>query len=441
MKTITKILMVALSVGLIFTSCKKEEDGFPKKEPKFSKLSPEEHKKNLESSAITLMNETQGLLDVKAALAAENMLSISGGSMFKKELTKNMFVQILATLNDGNQGLNIDKVLKNQKGEIQDGFDDIAGVYSWNSSAEEFDFEESNDLVVKFPFSSTSTSNDCEMSMTLQTVAVNGEITGMEEMPSNVTCKLKIQGKEEASYILTAKYDTKGLPTEFKSTLNVSSYKWQYSLNKSNSSLSVDFLYAHGSKTLVNYGGQVGGNLNFDDIKAFAESLEDMEDYEAGTLTDGGTYVQNIKMYFQVVDIKLIETANTKALLAALDPIIVKADNGDYTDDELTEKVVPVLNSNVNLYLMYVEDFRKIADAQFFVDVDEHTYYDNIYNESTGESTFGEVTETRKQPNVQLVFKDGSKSTFDAYFEKGFEDLEKEMEQMAQEFENTFGSY
>ena len=440
MKTLTKLLMVLLSAGLIFTSCKKEEDGFPKKDPKFSKLSPEEHKKNLESSAITLINETQGLLDVKAAKAADNMMAISGGSVFKKEITKNLFIQMVASVNDGNKGLYLDKSLKNQKGEIQDGFDQIKGIYTWNSTAEEFDFEESNNFVVKFPYSSSSTTNDCEMTMNLEVAAVSAEITGVDELPSKVTCSLKIQGKEEASFLLTGKYDAKGLPTDLQSTLKIGTYKWQYTVSRSNSSISMDFLYANGSKTLVNYGGQVGGNLNYDDIKAYAESL-DMEEYEAGTIAKGGSYIQNVKMYFQVVDIKMVETANTKDLLKAIDPIMVKVNNGEYTEDQMVEKIVPALNSNVNLYLMHVEDFRKIADAQFFVDVYENTYYDMQWNDQTEMYDYVPVTETRKQPNIQFVFKDGSKTSVEAYFEKGFDDVNKEMEEMAREFQNTFGNY
>lgn len=441
MRTIAKFLMVALCAGLVFTSCKKEEDGFPKKEPKFSKLSPEEHKKNLESSAMSLMTETEGLLDSKAALAADNMLSMSGGSPLGKSLSKSLLIQMIASVNDGNNGLNLDKALKNQKGEIQDGFDEIKGVYTWNSDIDDFDFEESDNLIIKFPYSSSSTSNDCEISISLQVAAVSSEITGVDELPASITCSFKIQGKEEASYTLTAKYDAKGLPTEFTSTLKISSYKWQYSLNRSSSSISMDFLYAHGSKTLLNYGGQVGGNLNFDDIKAFVESTEDMEDYEAGTLTDGGELVQNVKMYFQVVDIKLVETANTKDLLKALDPIAVKSNNGEYEDGGEVDAIVPILNKHVNLYLMYVEDFRKIADAEFFVDAVESSYMDMVYNPVTDSYDWVEVTETNKQPNVQFIFKDGSKSSVEAYFEEGFDSLDEEMENMITEFENTFGGY
>lgn len=439
MKTIAKLLLVALCAGLVFTSCKKEVDGFPKKEPKFSKLTPEEHKENLESSAITLINETEGLMDVKAAKAADNMMEISDGEL-KKEFSRNIFIQMLASVNNGNNGLHLDKALKNQKGEIQDNFDSIAGIYTWNASIEDFDYQASNDFVVRFPYSSASTSNDCEMTMTLQTVTVTSDVVGIDELPSNVTCTLEIQGKVEASYELTAKYDEKGLPTEFKSTLKIDSYKWQYSFGKSNSNISMDFLYAHGSKTLVNYGGEIGGNLNFDDVEAYMQSVEEMEEYEAGTLTEGGTYLQNVKMYFQVCDIKLVETANTKDLMKALDPIVVKSNNGEYGEGGEVDAVVPVLNSHVNLYLMYVEDFRKIADAEFFVDQVETSEWEMVYNQYTGEYDYMEVTKTEKQPSVQFIFKDGSKSSVDAYFEEGFDNLDKEMEDMMTQFENTFGS-
>ena len=63
-----------------------------------------------------------------------------------------------------------------------------------------------------------------------------------------------------------------------------------------------------------------------------------------------------------------------------------------------------------------------------------------VYNQYTGEYDYMEVTKEEKQPSVQFIFKDGSKSSVDAYFEEGFDNLDKEMEDMMTQFENTFGS-
>jgi len=439
MKTVAKILIIALSAGLFFTSCKKDEGGFPKKEPKFSKLSPEEHKSNIESAGISFVQETQGLVDAQAVVAAENLGSLTSTSGLKAA-NKIGFVALLASLNDGGNGMQVKSFLKDSKGDIATAMDSIEGIYTWNASSQDFDYSAANnEVVIHFPYNSQSISNDCELSFSIVPITVSGAVTGQTEVPSSITCSLKVNTKEVASWSLTATYDTEGVPTKVQTTIKVDSYKWQYTVNKSNSSASMDFLYAHGSKTLVNYGAEIGGNLNIDDIQAFQEQVDadSLGMGQDGNITQAGTLLQNVKMYFQVMDIKIVETANTKDLAAAIEPIMKNYETEAITEDQKNEQLVSALNSKINIYVMYVEDFRKIADGKFVLATT--TGYDYVYNPDLGYDEYVEVTKT--EPSVNLVFSDDSEVAIQTYFETGFEDLQTEMTTMVTDFQNVADSF
>lgn len=438
MKTVAKFLIIALSAGLFFTSCKKDEGGFPKKEPKFSKLSPEEHKSNIESAGVSFVQETQGLVDAQAVVAAENLGSLTSTSGLKAA-NKIGIVGLLASLNDGGNGMQVKSFLKSSKGEIASAMDTIEGIYTWNESAQDFDFSTgaNNEVVIKFPYNSQSSSNDCELSFSVETIDVNGDLTGYTEVPTSIAFSLKVNTKEVASWTLTATYDADGVPTKVQTTIKVDSYKWQYTVTKSNTSASMDFLYAHGSKTLINYGAVISGNLNVDDIQAFQEQV-DADGMEGdGNITEAGTLLQNVKMYFQVMDIKIVETANTKDLAAAIEPVMKQINNETITEDQANEQLVSILNSKINIYVMYVEDFRKIADGKFVLTTT--TDYEYVYNPILEYDELVEVTRT--EPSLDLIFGDDSEVAIQTYFETGFEDVQAEMATMVTDFENVAGSF
>jgi hypothetical protein len=420
MKKVSKILILALSAGVFFTSCNKD-DSTTNAEPGFSKLTVEQNKQGIEDAAIAFVQETSGLVDVQAAAAVDQLTSLTPA---KSGVDALGLIKVIAGLNDGTNGKNVNAFLKAGSPDLAGAIDSLEGVYTWNSSTQVFDkTSASNSITYLFPFDAASTTNDCEFKVTIATVAVDGSVTGITLAPSLIEGALKIKGTSAATYKVTAAYDAKGIPTNFQATITVDTYKWQYTVARSASAASMDFLFAHGSKTLVNYGGEIGGNLNFDDIQAFVEENQAADSLVAGQITEGGTYVQNVKMYFQVMTVKIVETANTKELAKVIDDLNTAIDNGSKTEAEAQDLIVAEVNKNVSVYIMFTDNNSKIADGEMYLNTIIDPY----------------SQEDRTEPAMRFVFGDGTKADMNSYFETGFEDFQTEMETMVTDMQNAFG--
>lgn len=447
MKNVTKFLIIALSAVLILSSCKKDKGEDPiVEEPIVEEpvvLTPEQHKANLEATGIEFVNEVEGLASLSAAAAADDLYGLtntSGG--LKSTVNKLGIIKVLAGLNDGTKGSHVKGFLKAEaklKGDVADAMDSIEGIYTWNPSISEFDYVAANNqVIINFP-SETSVTNNCQLTYAVTLVNTSDQITGLTEMPSQVSSSMTVNSVEVASYSLTASYDAQGVPSNVTSILEADSYTWQITLTKSPTKISSDFLFAHGTTTLINYGTEVGGNLNFNEIDTYVTSLDSISAFEQGKITQAGTYIQDVKMYFQVLDIKLVESANTTNFAADLEDIIIAEDNGSITEDQATNQLVAAINDNVNIYLMYVEDSTKIADAQLLVQtVQDEPYISYEWNPVTQQYEEVTITNSHKEPSFRFIFEDGSSIDAETYFETGFEDAQAEMEAMVAEFEATF---
>jgi len=432
MKTVSKFFILALSASVAFTSCNKDNTGIPDKDPKFSKLSAEENKAELEKAGVALIDEMSGLTETEAMLAAENLQNISGDSQAKSAVAGVGIIKALA--NADNNATSLKKFMADTP--LSDEIDSIEGIYTWNASIKDFEKEPANNKVVfKFPYTETGTVNDCEFTAEATIVAVNGELTDLAEAPSSLTATLVVKGNEAASYTLTAAYNDKGIPSDIATELKLGTYSWKFTASQNSSSVNNDFKFAHGSKTLINYGFSVGGNLDMTDVQEYADKLDAMDDYVEGTISEAGTLIQDVKLWYQIMDIKLIETANTKDLASKLDAIYTKYETVDYAteaerdaaDKASQTELVSLLNSDaLNVYLMYVEDNRKIADVSFYLKEYEDTYYD-WYLEK-------DVTDTYYDIAPQFVFgKKDSPVDAEAYLNDGFDELDKAMQDMADE--------
>jgi hypothetical protein len=444
MKTMSKILMLALAAGVTLSSCKKEKDEpSPYDEPGFSTLSPSENKAEIEKAGIDLMNQMDGLTDAEAMDAATQLGELSNGTSTKKAVEGVGVVSVLSSVDDN--AISLKAFL--EEAPITEEMNDIEGIYTWNPSIEDFDVTEANNIVTfLFPFDENSSTNDCELTLEVTPVTLSGElITDLTESISKASMTLTVKGTEVSSLTFTADYNSQGVPSNVVTTLKVDTYKWEYSASQSSSKVASDFLFANGSTTIMNYGVEVGGNLNLDDIEAYSEKIGEMAEYEEGIVTEGGTFIQDVKCYYQIMNVKLVETANTKEIAAAVDDLAKKYNGFEEMtaaqEEAAQEEVLEIANSKINIFLMYADNNQKIADVQFYITEVTSTDTWEEYNYMTGETETVSETTTSEELMPQFVFGDESLVDADAYFQEGFEDFEAEMETMVDELDEMMSSF
>ncbi|MDA3881796.1 MAG: hypothetical protein PF481_00770 [Bacteroidales bacterium] len=432
MKTLSKSLLIIISLGLMFTACKKEEDGIPTKDPKFSKLSPEENKSNIEQAGVEFMNELEDLTKSDAITAAESMSTKMNNQ--KSVVIKSGFLPTLLSLKDGNPTSEVKSLLA--ESPLRDEIEAEAAIYTWNFNTEEFDSSGTDELQVKFlfPYDENSVNNDCELTLSVELTTVNDAYLETSEAPSNVTATLMVKDVKVVEYVFAAEYNTDGLPSKIESSFQVDTYKWKHTLAQSTSAASYDYLFTHGDKTLMNTGMDVDGNFDISEVEAYIEKLDTIQEYEQGIISEAGTFVKEVKMYYQIMNIKLINLVNTTNMAIAADDIIDKEESGEYTEEQAQDAGIAALNTHIHMYLMYADDFRKIADAEIYlktVDYEEYNY----------ETNSTEIVE-REEPAVQFIFEeDGSPVDAEAYFQEGFDNFEEEIINMETELEDLFASF
>ena len=440
MKTLTNLLIIALSASFMFTSCKKDD---PKPEvpiieeeqnqdPPSSNLSPTENKANLEQAGIDFVNALDDLMESDAITAAESLGNITNTA--KSGTVKLALVDAIANIDNGGYGDEMKSFL--QTGSIREDITDVAGIYTWNPDLQDFEETYTDLLMVKFiyPYEGSST-NDCELTFSCELVDINDQYLETPEAPSNITATLVAKGNEVVEYEFTATYNSDGIPSSVSSSLTIDNmYTWAHTASQSTTAISYNFSFTKSSTILMNSGFDVTGNFVTEEIDDYVTRLDSMDVYEKGVITEAGSYVQNVSMHYQIMNIKLVQSANATRLAAGLDNLAEQEENETISEDEFDQQMVSLLNSNVDLYLMYVQENKKLADAELYIKVVEEEYYDSWTDQM--------VTEEHNEVAVRFMFgPDSSPVDAEVYFQEGFDDLETEMTNMMDRMEALLAAY
>lgn len=430
----TNLLLIALIVGTTFSSCKKDDETEvnPVTTPdKFSELSVEENKANLEDNGIQLVNEMNDLKNtsaIKTTISLSHFLDMNDpladdgieGGRTQASSSKYALVRAISQFGQGKSGSNaVFGAMKTTVDEdpqtAQEAFDDLKGTYSWNTSTSDWDVTEGGENIsFKFPSTEDGTSNNAVYtihSYTGITTASNPfgeEYTG--DFPTGLAVNLTVNGDVVLEYGFTAGYNNSGEPTSFETYLTLTPFKYSVTLTNNTQEASVKYSLTNDGSILLDMG--IGAKGNFT-----TEVIENSE--------NGGDVLSSGYAYFQLLDVKLAGEVNAKALIEDDDKIYE-----EYEGDEAVEKFVASLNENVNLTLFYVEANVKIADSEFYaseavdqqctweldLDIDEYVYVCN------------DVTYLAE--NIRLVFADDSKMDIETYTEGSFADLETDFEEL-----------
>ncbi|MFO7868218.1 MAG: hypothetical protein R6U95_02845 [Bacteroidales bacterium] len=441
MKKLFKPLFIILSLGLVFTACKKDDpaqtNDIPEKEPEYSEDSPEVSKANMEKAGIDFMKELENLPKSDVFVAAKSLSNKLSGE--KSVVIKSGFLPTLLSLQSGNSTQEVKSLLKNYS--LRADIEEDAGIYTWNSTTGEFVESQTDELMVKYIFpydADVDDENNCELTLSTELTNVSDTYLSTTEAPNNVSVTFDVKGATLVEYTLDAEYNSDGVPSIIESSFRLEDYTWKRSLNQNTSAASYDYLFTYGDKTLMNTGVDASGNFDVSDIETYFENNIIRNDtsqfHEDNYISEAGMFLQDVKMYYQIMNVKLINLINTKKLSNAIQEIINKADAEGYSVNQLQDSIVFALNKHVNMYLMYTDNSKKIANAEMYMKTVEY----EDYNFETQQYD----TKEREDVAVQFIFEEnGSPVDAEVYFQEGFEDFEAELEDLETELEDLFDTF
>jgi len=398
-----KLLLLSLAlVGIIFASCKKDEGDNTQK---FSPLSIEENKANIENNGFELLNIIKEVETCPSVNASKNMLNyLSQGDMFganpniiitKVSKSNAFFMPVIAT--SSMNRFNAKAVAKEMMGfnpdTIEDLFNTFKGIYEWNSETGDWDYTNSNsELRIEFPSTSSGTTNNVVYRIYDCTFGSWG--VSELNMPTQIKVEMKVNNDVLITYLFKITVDSElGIPTSLVSTLTLSPYTFSLEASLKDLSVgSVTYKWTKNSTILMKIA-----------INATSDILTNPEE-EIGSVVKDGNFL------FQLMNIKLTGNANIKAIYDQMEQI-----NYDNLSDSLAVvKKCEIFNKNAKVLLCYVDNNTIIAKV---VAYSEPIYeWDEYYQEYVKTYDIG----------LRFVFADNSGVDFKTYFSEGFNSLAEE---------------
>ena len=372
-----RVLLFGVAVAaLTFTSCKKSKKNDIFDLP-YSNSSVEEQKKEIEQSGINFINQVNTLPDEKSVTALTHL----GELEFTDKIPAIASLEGIASASGKKNVQGVFDAATSTSSTTRK-LSDNYGIYNWDASKGDWvKTPSSSRLEFKYPATDSSKTNNAVLTITYTSsnIILEDDFNDSRELPASVNAVLKVDGKEELKYTSAYEYKTDGTPTKVNMNLALGLFNFKYNLSNTSSNVTTAFSFTKSNQTLLAWEFNVNGKLSIG-ISG--------EDYPE---------VNNANAYFQVMNIKLAGRADFKALTKE------SADIEDLDGYEYDSKMSALLNKHTDLVAINTNENKIMAKAEFIADPELAT---------------------------RLVFKDGSKQSFDNFIEAGFENFIDEVKEL-----------
>lgn len=434
-KTMKKLhySIICLSIVAAFTACTKEDNG-----DKYAPYTVEQNKANIQLQGIEMINEARDMRDLQSWKAAESMTHFMNmadpfGGMDGKNINRSTIVRLMKpiTIAASASENNPDFVGKQLKGmtddsTFMDGWDMLTGIYTWNSTLEQWDYEDTgNEILFRFPSTPEGTQNNAEFRIYGFEVyngiyAYTGETV---EIPVALHATLKVNNAEVLGFNYQTNINNQGYVTSVTIELTAMQYSWGITVTYTphNKASFKEWLKKNNDVLIETYFGMEG---NFEENNV--ELSIDQEIPE--------NILHNANAYIQVMNIKLEGLVNFNELMPAMRQL--ENDSLQYnTDSAFMAANARILNDNTDMYLRYAAENTIIALIDFipYKQVESYSYWYWDYQlEQYVEETY---TYTYWDIKPRFTFGDGSTMDADTFFETGFDSFIDELDSFMGEME------
>jgi len=404
-----------LSLSLL-AACHNDDNNSNKPEfpTKFSNLSVEENKQNLEDNGITLVNDLTTLKNstgIQTSVAFNAHLDGSTGldNLGARATTNVRLIQILSSFGKGKTSASNALKELGTAGDFtsfQDEYNNDLGIYTFNKADESWSYEKTGDKIVfKFPSTEAGTVNNAEYAIYgYKGVTITSNLGGSDytgDYPSALKADLTVDGTKKMGYVFSAAYNSSGDPSAVTIALSIDNFTFTYAVSNSTKEAKVEYSLTEDSKILFAFGLSSTGSFSSDNIE---------------NSSGAGDVVTSGSAYFQILNIKFSGKVNADALAKALENATTE------------EEQAQAWNDNYKLLVYYADSKQKIADSEFYATERTDTYNECGENPDTHQYECHDVEEQVPTIDIRLVFADGTKSDLETYTDVGFQDLSDKLD-------------
>lgn len=453
MKKNLKIVLILVLGASVMWSCTKKNDPEP-----FSEKSVEENKEVVENSALTI---AESMDDMKDLSSFEVLVSLGycldyDDPFYEDDYYKKSKVtgtlKVLTGVQDGKYGVHeVFSVMRapyelNEDPEtIQEFWDEVVGVYTWNSEKDAwFKTQASDEVVFLFPSVEGGTVNDAELTISnYQGVIISNPIDSEYDgdLPVSLSMQLKLGSDVLVSHTFSASYTDGGTPEMIAADLTIENFTFEVDFTNNDQEISASSQLTHDGKTLIKATGALNGDFsegNIEDHSITETSYwtdyqwdEQLQDWVEVQMVDEWTELVDPEGVFfstnavlQVSDIALKGNMNIAQMIIDDEEIYPRNrwDDPNWDEEDADTEFAAAINKNMDLYAVDLIAETKIAEVEAYV-VKEYDDYYGDYNTWV---------------DFRLVFGDESPIDLETYFEDGFHDFIGEVNSMIFELNSKY---
>jgi hypothetical protein len=391
-------LVAAFLIGLFFvSSCKKQSESTESPfNLKYSNLTTEQNKQNMEVAGIDFLNEVNSLPDEQFV----DVLDYFSELDFDGVQLKNSAIQDLLKINSYSGSKNINGIISTATSSSSiDKLSNYFGVYTWRRSTSEWiKTSSTSKLEFIFPANALSLTNNAVLTFTYQ-IANTYTIDGNQvELPKSTSVILKMNNSELLKMTSDHEYKTDATPTKANVNLMLGAFNMNFIFRNDGTTATTSFTFNKGTKALIAFNVNANGNLS---RYAYDNSLDPEE------------VVKNANATLEIMGYKFAGMVDFKTLSNEIDLI-------NTTNVETAIKMEANLWNKYSEFVVVDKTSNSIVAKVEFEGISELECY-TYYNPSLRRNVQQCYTNTYIDP--LLVFNDGSKQNFDLFSDSGFSSL------------------
>jgi hypothetical protein len=394
-----------------FTACSDDE----KNGDVFSSLTEEQHKEKIEQEGIAMVQEMDDLTNLQTYDVIDAFVDLMDQSETQQTKALEFSLNEVVSLKNGPKATLDFKAVTEVQKRISEEFAKETGIFKWN--AEAGDWEKVDDSTTEATFRFMVEDKEAEISVYdvafKDAAHQDAESDMVIELPTSIKAYVKYDNNIITSFSLSAEWNDDDTPKSIVEEVTLEAYSFSSELINTTSKVSASATLKHNEKVIYANGFILEGDFDYEKIEAI---LSDSEDDMNGLY--GQTILENTNIWFQLGNIKIEGAFDIKGFM---EDMADKAQSSTDESGDMEDMLIELFNNNATLIVRYADSQEIIAKGELYM----------------AEYTNGDETDT--EPAMRMVFGDGSKVSVDEFFENGFGDMGKEIEDLLEKLETSYG--
>ena len=364
-----------------------------------TQLTVEQGKQKLEDNSLTFLSKVDEFKNNDGLDEIKEILDV----LLLDESSKSIGSKVFSNLNDLELG-KIDYIEFNSNAidevSLIEDYNAQKGIYQWNSITSEFDKTgESGNIVYKLTY------NNKNAEFIVSDFKTETYPLDNEEVPTSLKASLTANSKVIFSQNYSASVDSgKYLPNSIVNVIEICGLTIETTLtNESNRKIKFENGISIDDTNLMSYYVEVIGDFN--EIDSYGENISEETSIE--------DILDSSEFSLSFLDAKITGKVTEPSTIP----------EGDIS----TEEAVVLLNENISIDITINNE--SIAKGEFYTDEYEDGYYDGNGNY---------VSDTYTEPNIRLLFSDGTTVDFESYFGEGFSSVEGKFDDVIDNYLSKF---